>query len=106
MDRKNRFSILLRQLMSVAELKNYMLAKDLQYDVSYISKWVSGQMLPAEKAKVNVLREISRCVVASVDSEKRNALLDEYQVDNAQELECAIYDHLDAEYNYVRGLQK
>ena len=106
MDRKNRFSILLRQLMSVAELKNYMLAKDLQYDVSYISKWVSGQMLPAEKAKVNVLREISRCVVASVDSEKRNVLLNEYQVDNAQELECAIYDHLDAEYNYVRGLQK
>lgn len=44
MDDKNRFSILLEHLLEVAEVKNYTLAKRLQYDVSYISKWVSGRM--------------------------------------------------------------
>lgn len=38
MDDKNRFSILLEHLLEVAEVKNYTLAKRLQYDVSYISK--------------------------------------------------------------------
>lgn len=34
MDDKNRFSILLEHLLEVAEVKNYTLAKRLQYDVS------------------------------------------------------------------------
>ena len=52
MEDKNRFSILLEHLLEVAEVKNYTLAKRLQYDVSYISKWVSGRMLPAKKTDV------------------------------------------------------
>lgn len=35
MEDKNRFSILLEHLLEVAEVKNYTLAKRLQYDVSY-----------------------------------------------------------------------
>lgn len=38
MKTKNRFSILLEHLMSVADLKNSVLAKAVQYDDSYISK--------------------------------------------------------------------
>lgn len=34
MEDKNRFSILLEHLLEVAEVKNYTLAKRLQYDVS------------------------------------------------------------------------
>ena len=49
MAEKNRFSKLLKHLMSVADVKNYTLAQELQYDVSYISKWTSGQMIPSEK---------------------------------------------------------
>ena len=55
MDDKNRFSILLEHLLEVAEVKNYTLAKRLQYDVSYISKWVSGRMLPAKKTEKRVM---------------------------------------------------
>ena len=40
---------ILEQLMIIADVKNYTLASELQYDVSYISKCVSGRMLPAEK---------------------------------------------------------
>lgn len=46
MEDKNRFSILLEHLLEVAEVKNYTLAKRLQYDVSYISKWVTACCLP------------------------------------------------------------
>ena len=103
MDKKNRFSTLLKQLMAVADLKNYMLATYLQYDVSYISKWISGQMLPAEKMKVSVLQKISHCVVTTVDQEKLEMLQKEYQVETPQELENAIYDHLSEIYRSRQG---
>lgn len=35
--------------MSVAALKHYVVAQALQYDVSYISKWIGGKALPAAK---------------------------------------------------------
>ena len=48
---KNRFSELLEQLINISGVKSAGLAKALQYDASYISKWVSGRMLPTEKTK-------------------------------------------------------
>ena len=39
MPEKNRFSRLLKHLLTTAEIKNYTLAQQLSYDVSYISKW-------------------------------------------------------------------
>lgn len=49
MEKKNRFSILLERLMGTVNLKNATLAAELQYDVSYISKWINGKTLPSEK---------------------------------------------------------
>ena len=60
---KNRFSILLEHLMTIAELKNSILAKAVQYDDSYISKWISGKLLPTEKNHENTLQAISHCIV-------------------------------------------
>lgn len=106
MEDKNRFSKLLEYLMSVAELKNYTLAQELQYDVSYISKWMSGRMIPSEKTEKKVLEGISRCVVDSASDAGRENLLSDYQVDNSEELKMAIFDNLEAEYLYVKDLQK
>lgn len=105
MEEKNRFSRLLEHLMLTAEIKNYTLAQDLQYDVSYISKWVNGRILPAEKVEKKVLAGISRCVVASASPEQQQDLMEDYQVSSSQDLETAIYDNLQAEYNYVKDLQ-
>lgn len=106
MEQKNRFSILLEHLMSTAELKNYTLAQKLQYDVSYISKWVSGRVIPSEKTEKKVLRGISHCIVTDASQEGKEHLLRDYELIDLAELEVAIYDHLEAEYNYVKDLEK
>lgn len=106
MKEKNRFSSLLEHLMEVSELKNYTLAKELQYDVSYISKWVSGRMLPGSKTEKAVLQGISHCIVTDGSKQGLDILSSDYQVTTHEDLEGAIYDNLLAEYNYVKETQK
>lgn len=105
MAEKNRFSKLLKHLMSVADIKNYTLAQELQYDVSYISKWTSGQMIPSEKNEKKILKGISDCVVNGCGEEAKKKLQADYQVVTCEELKQAILDHLEAEYFYVKEFQ-
>ena len=102
---KNRFSSLLRHLTTVAKLKNYTLAKELQYDESYISKWITGSLLPTEKTSEKVFRDISRCIVSVLEQDSREILYAEYQVDHDRDLENAIFDNLAAEFDYVINLK-
>mgnify|MGYP000624914752 FL=1 len=102
---KNRFSILLEHLMAIAELKNSILAKAVQYDDSYISKWISGKLLPTEKNHENTLQAISHCIVEALSEESTTQLLQEYQLQDIKDLETAIYDNLESEYMYVKELQ-
>lgn len=103
---KNRFSNLLRHLMGVAKLKNCTLAQELKYDESYISKWMTGSLLPTEKTSAKIFQDISRCIVGSLDAEGLETLFSEYQVDEKQDLEAAIYDNLNAEFFYVMNLKE
>ncbi len=105
MSGKNRFSKLLKHLITLAEVKNVTLAQDLQYDVSYISKWTSGQVMPAEKYVEKILRGISACVVDRCSTDGIKKLMKEYQLEKPEELKLAVYDHLEAEYHYVGKLQ-
>lgn len=86
---KNRFSILLEHLMATAELKNSILAKAVQYDDSYISKWISGKLLPTEKNHENTLQAISHCIVEALSEESTTQLLQEYQLQDIKNLETA-----------------
>ncbi len=106
MEEKNRFSRLLEQLMQTADIKNYTLAQELQYDVSYISKWINGRIIPAEKVENKVLTGISHCIAYSSKAENQETLMQDYQVDSLEDLQLAIYDNLQAEYLYVKDLQK
>jgi len=106
MKEKNRFSGLLKHLMGVAKVKNYTLARELQYDESYISKWVNGNLLPTEKTSDKILRDISHCIVSSLDDESRATLYSEYQVDEDTDLELAVFDNLEAEFRYVLDLRE
>lgn len=106
MKEKNRFSSLLKHLMTIANMKNYTLAKELQYDESYISKWVTGSLMPTEKTHEKVLQDISRSIVRSLDTDGWATLLSDYQLTNRDELEQAIFDNLEAEYRYVMDLKE
>ena len=105
MKTKNRFSKLLANLMEVAELKNYTLANELQYDVSYISKWLNGQMLPSAKTEKTVMQGISHCILKHGSGAGLEKLYSEYLVSTETDLEGAIFDHLMAEYYYVKNTQ-
>jgi len=106
MKEKNRFSSLLKHLMTVANVKNYTLAKELQYDESYISKWVTGSLMPTEKTHEKILQDISRCVVHSLSEDGMQTMLSDYQLTDRDDLEQAIFDNLDAEYRYVMDLKE
>ena len=104
MKSKNRFSELLEQLMTKADVKNYVLAQHLRYDVSYISKWVSGKNIPTEKNADKILHSISECIVSCASDKNKTFLYSDYQVDIDSDLIEAISDNLMAEYHYVREL--
>lgn len=106
MREKNRFSSLLKHLMTIADVKNYALARDLQFDESYVSKMISGSLMPPKKTCDKVLRTISRCIVNSLDNDSRKTMMSEYQITRERDLEAAIYDNLMAEYSYVVGLKE
>ena len=102
---KNRFSVLLEHFMSVADIKNSVLARAVQYDDSYINKWISGKLLPTEKNHESTLQAISHCIIESLNEDTALQLLQEYQLQDIQDLEAAIYDNLELEYVYVKELQ-
>ena len=102
---RNRFSELLQHLLTLSNTKNITLAKELQYDESYISKWVSGKMLPPEKNFEKILHGISNCIVNSLDEETSLSFLRQYNLHNSSQLNQAIYDDLFEEYVYVKKLK-
>ena len=106
MKERNRFSSRLKHLMTIADVKNYALARDLQFDESYVSKMMSGALMPPKKTSDRVIRTISRCIVNGLDDNGRQSMMAEYQISRLKDLEPAIYDNLMAEYNYVMGLKE
>lgn len=59
------FGKCLQNLIQKAGLKNLTIAQAVQYDVSYISKWLSGKMLPAQKNVIDVSQAIADTVAES-----------------------------------------
>lgn len=102
---QNRFSRLLKDLLAESEIKNYTIAQYLRYDVSYISKWTCGQMLPPEKLANRILENIAVCLVESSSPEGLEHLMQEYQAESPGELKGALQDNLLAAYHYVRRLK-
>lgn len=105
MKQKNRFSAILEHLMQTVALKNTTLAAALTYDVSYISKWLGGQ-LPSAKSEKAIMRNIAHCVVTQGSEEGVQTLKQDYRVDTTEDLEDAIYDNLVIECAYARNVQK
>lgn len=84
------FGQLLKRLLSVSHQKSYVLAGYLNYDVSYISKWVTGSMLPASKHAASMCSGIADFIVDNTDEIVLKQLYDMFEVTDSEKLRIAI----------------
>lgn len=62
---KNEFSDRLKELVRLSGIKQQSIADTAGYDLSYVSKWMSGKMLPSEKTIGRTVRAISELIYNS-----------------------------------------
>ena len=94
MIKNQSFASQFRLLLKTVNMKNSTLAMTLQYDVSYISKWTSGKILPSEK-NIDEIVSVLLDSVLGLCSEKELLLLrQEYAVSENQGLEVTIKEAL------------
>lgn len=104
--KENRFGKLLRALLHMAEIQSQTLAVYLNYDTSYISKWINGAQIPAQRSAHEICDLISDCVVQHMTASGRELLFQEYQVFEDASLKQAVLDHLELEYDYIRKIEQ
>lgn len=68
-------------LIQFSGQKNYSLARELGYDVSYISKWISGAMLPASKNIKHICEKTAKFIVSNCTDSYKNEILKYYNLD-------------------------
>lgn len=84
---ESTFSQELRRLMRAADLKNATVAAVLGYDISYVSKWISGGKLPSTKNISELIDTLVIYVLKSADDYQYQHLCTVYHVDDAENLE-------------------
>ena len=67
-EKNNLFASHLEQLMILAGVKNTLIASELNYDTSYISKWITGKSIPSKKNIEKILSTISSVLVKNSTS--------------------------------------
>lgn len=88
----------MKQLLSISRQKSYVLANYLNYDVSYISKWVTGSMLPAAKHADNICRKIAFFIVNNSDDTALGELKKLFPSTNTDYLQDEVYRAIFAAY--------
>lgn len=74
------FGQLLEKLLYLANQKKGTLAKELGYDISYISKWINTKNLPSQKNISEICRTTSKFIVSSLGEKSRQGLLDYFEI--------------------------
>lgn len=95
---RNGFSRLLEQTLINAGIKNATLAEALNYDISYISKWVTGNALPSRKNIERVLTAVSTLVAEQTTPETRESMKKDLGVKTDQALRDFVGDSLREAY--------
>lgn len=78
----NTFGQLLDQLLYISNQKKGTLAKELGYDTSYISKWITGKNLPTPKNINKVCKSISSFIVTSLDSTSHQDIINYFGINS------------------------
>lgn len=103
MDHNNCFGQKLGQLLVAADIKNLTVAQNLKYDVSYISKWISGKAVPSKKNIESIVNLVCSLVINNGSSAFKNQIRKEYNVDDDELLRDALKRDLLAAYHETVG---
>lgn len=99
------FGKLVEKLIYFSGQKNYSLARELGYDVSYISKWINSTMLPSAKNIKNISKAIAEFIVqgsseSSIDEIKAYFKMDVENCNTKEQLITIIEEKLNTAYLY------
>ena len=100
------FGETLEKLLEQSGVKQYLLAQTLQYDASYISKWISGASLPSEKNSVVLSRKIGAFIADNAPDDAAESLCRTLDVDRRQDLAQAVTSALLEAYGDSAGARK
>lgn len=103
----NSFGTCLEQQLLRANVKNFTLANALSYDVSYISKWITGRAVPSRK-NIEKIISVAGSLIAERSEEKvREEMRREHGVQSDRELRAVVENALrDAYYATVGELDQ
>ena len=93
----------LEQLLLIGNIKNSTVAKALKYDVSYISKWVTGKAVPSKKNLERVISTVGELIVNQADAETLQLMYSSFGVKTDDALREAICDTLRDAYFETTG---
>lgn len=102
---KNDFATLLSRLVHESGIKMANISTATGYDLSYVSKWTSGKMLPSEKGIEMISGEIAKCICSSSDKELDH-LLKLYGCTDSEDLYNTIYELLLQSYFQSKDITK
>ena len=90
----NNFSTELKKLVQTTGIKYASLSDAVQYDISYISKWINGKTLPSDKNIQSIADSISDALTKEIDDEKKDRLIKMLGINKTDDLKKAVYDDL------------
>ena len=76
------FGKLLEKLLYISNQKKSTLAKELGYDVSYISKWINAKNLPTQKSISTICKVTAQFIVKSLTPSAMEELIEYFEIDN------------------------
>ena len=101
------FGQLLEKLVYLSKQKKKTLAKELGYDVSYISKWISNKNLPTQKNIAQICKATSTFIVNSLSPSSMDELMSYFEIDKDTSKENLI-EYIDTllKESYMETAQK
>ena len=102
------FGQLLEKLLYLSNQKKITLAKELGYDISYISKWINGRNLPTQKSISSICKVTSEFIVKSLNPISKQDLKHyfEIEVEIEDDTELAQYINRSLKESYMITAQK
>ena len=97
------FGKTLEKFLLTSNVKNYTVAKALNYDVSYISKWISASALPSKKNADFVMETIAETISGQVQAEYLENLCRSLGVTDRNLLKKALQERLSEAYCAASG---